>query len=144
MVTSEKLLDINFNVNIHCIKNYHLHSPHVLCTIIAHYHTVLLYVMMYFSRFGMTCNLWVYHSAFLPLFLPFITEKKRWGDGKEEKISFFFPVSARTQIKSHLVWKKELTYIIISSDESQKGVIAAQRCSIENQKGAIAVQSQWQ
>ena len=36
----------------------------------------------------------------------------------------------------------------MSSVESQKGVIAAQRfiylCSIENQKGAIAVQSQWQ
>ena len=32
-------------------------------------------------------------------------------------------------------WQKE---------ESQKGVIAAQRCSVENQKGAIAVQSQWQ
>ena len=43
----------------------------------------------------------------------------------------------------------ELLYIIctgqlISSVESQKGVIAAQRCSIENQKRAIAVQSQWQ
>ena len=33
---------------------------------------------------------------------------------------------------------------MISSVESQRGVIAAQRCSIENQKGAIAVQSQWQ
>ena len=32
----------------------------------------------------------------------------------------------------------------IWSVESKKGVIAAQRCSVENQKGAIAVQSQWQ
>ena len=29
--------------------------------------------------------------------------------------------------------------MIIASVERQKGVIAAQRCSIENQKGAIAV-----
>ena len=33
--------------------------------------------------------------------------------------------------------KKDLN---ISSIESQKGVIAAQRCSVENQKGAIVVQ----
>ena len=32
----------------------------------------------------------------------------------------------------------------ISSVESQKDVIADQRCSIENQKGVIAVQSLWQ
>ena len=32
----------------------------------------------------------------------------------------------------------------ISSVESQKGIIAAQRCPFENQKGAIAVQSEWQ
>ena len=31
---------------------------------------------------------------------------------------------------------------MITSVESQKGIIAAHRCSIENQKGAIAVQSQ--
>ena len=30
-----------------------------------------------------------------------------------------------------------------SSVESQKDVNAVHRCSIENQKGAIAVQSQW-
>ena len=29
--------------------------------------------------------------------------------------------------------------VLISSVESQKGVITIQRCSIENQKGAIAV-----
>ena len=33
----------------------------------------------------------------------------------------------------------ELFYFFISSAESQKGVIADQRCSIENQKGAIAI-----
>ena len=32
----------------------------------------------------------------------------------------------------------------ISSDEIQKGINAVQRCSIENQKGTIAVQSLWQ
>ena len=32
---------------------------------------------------------------------------------------------------------------IISSVESQKGVNSVTRCSIENQKGAIAVQSLW-
>ena len=30
-------------------------------------------------------------------------------------------------------------HITISSVESQKGVIADQRCSVENQKGAIAI-----
>ena len=37
-----------------------------------------------------------------------------------------------------------ITGISLSSVESQKSVIAAQRCSVENQKGDIAVQSQWQ
>ena len=31
----------------------------------------------------------------------------------------------------------------LSSVESQKGINAVQRCSIENQKGNIAVQPQW-
>ena len=31
----------------------------------------------------------------------------------------------------------------ISSVECQKGIIAIQRCSVENQRGAIAVQSVW-
>ena len=34
-------------------------------------------------------------------------------------------------------------YVCISLVESQKGVNAGQRCSIENQKGAVAVQSLW-
>ena len=34
-------------------------------------------------------------------------------------------------------------YIPISSVERQKGAINIQRCSIENQKSAIAVQSLW-
>ena len=34
--------------------------------------------------------------------------------------------------------------MMTSSLESQKGAIADQRCSVENQKGTIAVQSQWQ
>ena len=42
------------------------------------------------------------------------------------------------------VWRDRDSEFGISSVESQKGVIAAQRCSDENQKGAIAVQSQWQ
>ena len=32
---------------------------------------------------------------------------------------------------------------IVSSVESQKGITTVLRCSIENQKGAIAVQSLW-
>ena len=38
--------------------------------------------------------------------------------------------------------KKQLNKI--SSVESQKGANAAQGCFVENQKGAIAVQSLWQ
>ena len=33
---------------------------------------------------------------------------------------------------------------LISSVESQKGVSAGQRCSVENQKGPITVQNLWQ
>ena len=36
-----------------------------------------------------------------------------------------------------------LTWSFISSVESQKGAINIQRCSIENQKGTIAMQSLW-
>ena len=32
----------------------------------------------------------------------------------------------------------------ILSGESQKSIIAVQRCSVENQKGIIAVKSLWQ
>ena len=39
----------------------------------------------------------------------------------------------------NLIW--DVTYHNISSAENQKGVNADQRCSIENQKGAIAIDS---
>ena len=38
----------------------------------------------------------------------------------------------------------KFVYNDLSSVESQKGVNAVQRCSGENQKGAIIVQSVWQ
>ena len=41
--------------------------------------------------------------------------------------------------KHVLIKKAEETTSHISSVESQKGVIADQRCSAENQKGAIAI-----
>ena len=50
------------------------------------------------------------------------------------------PLNLRMENSHHNVF----VYISISSVESQKGVIEAQRCSVENQKGAIAVQSEWQ
>ena len=47
-----------------------------------------------------------------------------------------------------IIYESIIMYVcalmVISSVESQKDVIATQRCSVENQKGAIAVQSQWQ
>ena len=51
------------------------------------------------------------------------------------------PLSSR-DTTSYMIAQWRLT--IVTLVESQKGVIAAQRCSVENQKGAIAVQSQWQ
>ena len=38
-----------------------------------------------------------------------------------------------------ICYKYNCNEYIISSAESQKGTIADQRCSIENQKGAIAI-----
>ena len=57
-----------------------------------------------------------------------------------------FPDPCLVQIKPNLdmtVFQKitieSKLPIYISSVESQKGVIADQRCSVENQKGAIAI-----
>ena len=39
----------------------------------------------------------------------------------------------------HAEHKMPFPFYLILSVESQKGVIADQRCSVENQKGAIAI-----
>ena len=46
-------------------------------------------------------------------------------------------------IKLHVAYSYPNPLPIISSVESQKGIITFQLCSIENQKGAITVQSLW-
>ena len=46
-------------------------------------------------------------------------------------------------LRRHSYWYIYVGYNIISSTESQKGIIELQRCSVENQKGTIAVQSLW-
>ena len=49
-------------------------------------------------------------------------------------------------MESHCTCIKYIVNVgyIYKEPEGQKSVIAAQRCSVENQKGATAVQSQWQ
>ena len=52
------------------------------------------------------------------------------------------PLHSRFTYVVNLRFKKH-HFLYNSSVESQKGVIAIQRCSVENKKGAIDVQSQW-
>ena len=57
--------------------------------------------------------------------------------------SLLFPTFSWVKIGTVLL-NRDSWQVYISSVESQKGIIEAQRCSVENQEGAIAVQSIWQ
>ena len=43
------------------------------------------------------------------------------------------------EMDGEILWDGEIYILSILSAESQKGAIADQRCSVENQKGAIAI-----
>ena len=65
-----------------------------------------------------------------------------------------YKLSARTLLHLPVIWETlfkrivqlagmHLLDFIISSAENQKDIITIQGCSVENQKGAIAIQSVW-